>query len=65
MKKTGVRKSDDAIMVNTETLMKLLSCGRYSAVRVGIDANARVQIGRRVLWNVARVRQYVDAISTG
>ncbi len=41
----------------------MLSCGRVSAVEIGTAAGARIQVGRRVLWNVKKVQQYLDAIS--
>lgn len=51
------------IAVNTTELQSLLSCGRDSAVQIGEQAGARVQIGKRVFWNVDKVRQYVSSIS--
>ncbi len=51
------------IAVNTAELQSMLSCGRDSAVRLGEQAGARIQIGKRVLWNVEKVRQYVSSIS--
>lgn len=51
------------IAVTTEELQCLLSCGRDSAVHIGEAAEARVQIGRRVLWNVEKVREYINQIS--
>jgi hypothetical protein len=41
----------------------MLSCGRKSAVDIGNAAGARIQVGRRVLWNVGKVQKYLDAIS--
>lgn len=51
------------IAVTTEELQCLLSCGRDSAVQVGESAEARIQIGRRVLWNVEKIKEYVNFIS--
>lgn len=55
---------NNRITVNTKTLMGMLDCGRASAVRIGIDADARIQIGKRVLWNVAKVRSYLDSVDS-
>lgn len=49
--------------VDTFELQSMLGCGRKGAVDVGTAAGARVQIGRRVFWNVKKVQQYLDAIS--
>ncbi len=49
--------------VDTTGLQDMLSCGRKTAVDIGMAAKARVSIGRRVLWNVEKVQRYIDAIS--
>lgn len=49
--------------VDTKELQEMLSCGRVTAVQIGNEANARIQIGRRVLWNVRKVNAYLDSIS--
>lgn len=46
------------IMVTTPELQQLLSCGRDTAVKIGIAAEAKRKIGSSVLWNVQRVREY-------
>lgn len=51
------------ILVNTMELQILLSCGRYSAVKIGEHAGARVEIGKRVLWNRSKVETYIKDIS--
>ena len=50
---SGVQPSEK-IAVNTSDLQAMLGCGRRSAV----------QIGKRVFWNVKKVKEYVDAISS-
>ena len=54
---------EDRKMVDTASLQALLSSGRKTAVEIGTAAQARVQVGRRVFWNVKKVQQYIDAIS--
>lgn len=49
--------------VDTFELQSMLGCGRKGAVDVGTAAGAKIQIGRRVFWNVKKVQQYLDAIS--
>lgn len=51
------------ITVDTEGLQAMLGSGRRTAVDIGTAAEARVQIGRRVLWNISKVKKYLDAIS--
>ena len=49
----------EKILVTTEELKSLLSCGRVSALKIGNVAKARVDVGRRVLWNTDKIRQYL------
>lgn len=51
------------LLVDSAELQILLGTGRPTAVKVGTDAGARVQIGHRVLWNVQKIQKYLDTIS--
>lgn len=55
--------TNDKIAITTEELQSMLSCGRSSAVQIGQMAEARIQIGKRVFWNVKKIREYIDLIS--
>lgn len=57
------RNTENQILVDTIGLQEMLSSGRATAVQIGTDAGARVQIGRRVFWNVRKVQEYIDSIS--
>lgn len=53
----------DKIAVDTKTLQVMVGAGRKSAVEIGTAAGARIQIGRRILWNTRKVQRYLDALS--
>lgn len=53
----------DKIAITTSELQALLSCGRCSAVQIGEQAEAQIQIGKRVFWNVEKVKTYIDLAS--
>lgn len=53
----------DARAVDIKGLQSLLSCGRPTAETIAHDAGARVQIGKRVLYNVHKVQEYLDEIA--
>ena len=55
--------SDNAVLINTSELQKLSGLGRDSAVKLGIAAGARVEIGRLVYWNKKKVLEKIDEIS--
>lgn len=63
MNVTKAKNSSTAAAVTTDGLKELLSCGKQAAVEIGTNAGAKIQIGRRVLWNVAKVKKYLDEIS--
>ena len=48
------------ITINTDELQAMLSCGRYSAIQI---AEARIQIGKRIFWNVEKIKSYINSIS--
>lgn len=49
----------ERIAVNTKELQAMLGCGRKTAVDIGEQAGAKIQIGRRVLWNPIVVKEQV------
>lgn len=52
------------ISVDTNGLQIILSCGRNTAVQIGTDAEARVLVGKRVLWNVEKIQVYLNRVAT-
>ncbi len=48
------------ILISTADLRELLSCGAFTATKIGIEAGARVQIGKRVLWNREKIQKYLN-----
>ena len=52
------------ILVNTEGLKALTQSGRENAVKIGMEANARVQIGKSVRWKVDKVEEYLKTITS-
>lgn len=51
------------ITINTDELQAMLSCGRYSAIQIGEATEARIQIGKRIFWNVEKIKSYINSIS--
>lgn len=60
MRKTLAKSDSKNITVDTLGLADLLTCGRSTAVKIGTEAGARIQIGRRVFWSVDKVRAYLN-----
>ena len=62
-KKPNDLSPDQCLAVDTESLCKLLDCGRHTAVQIGDLAHARITMNSRVLWSVQRVKEYLYEIS--
>lgn len=63
MQKTMSRGKENLLTVSAETLAGMLNCGRATAVKIGVESGARIQIGRRTLYNVSIIEKYLNAIS--
>ena len=62
-KTTQSAVTDESITINTDGLMQLLGCGKATATQIGTAAQAKIQIGKRVLWHVPSVRKYVEGLA--
>lgn len=51
------------IAVDVKTLAALLGVGRNSALKVGADAGARIQIGSRVVYNMEKINAYLETLA--
>ena len=60
MRKTKDVQVNQKITVNIEELQGMLSVGRNTASKIGEDANAVVRIGRRKLYNVEKIKKFID-----
>lgn len=46
------------LTVDTAGLQALTHAGIKTATEIGVAAGAKIYVGRRVLWNVAKIRKY-------
>ena len=63
MNKKNCESTAKELTVDTAGLQKITNSGRQTAVEIGMAAGARIQIGRRVMWNVKKIERYLDSIS--
>lgn len=64
-KKSEMVVSCNSLTVDTTGLQELLNAGIKTATEIGVAAGAKIYVGRRVLWNVSKIKAYLDEISTG
>lgn len=55
--------SANARLMDTEELRAYTNLGRNSAMKLGEQIGAKVQIGRRVLWDRVKVDQYFNSLT--
>ena len=60
MNKTKERPTSQPITVNIDKLSAMLSCGHATARKIGEQAGAKIVIGRRVLYSVEKVKNYLS-----
>ena len=63
MNKTKERETKQLIAVDINKLSAMLSCGECSARKIGEQAGARIVIGRRVLYSVDKVKEYINSMA--
>lgn len=63
MNRTKTRETNQPIAVDIEKLCAMLSCGQATARKIGEEAQARIIIGRRVLYSVEKVTSYLDSLA--
>lgn len=63
MRKTTQMENENKLLVDINGLQAMLSIGRNTAATVGEKAGAVVRIGRRRLYNVAKVVGYLEQIT--
>ena len=63
MNKTKDREANEQITVDIEKLSAMLSCGHATARKIGEQAGAKICIGRRVLYSVDKIKQYLSVVS--
>jgi hypothetical protein len=44
-------------------LQQILSLGRKSAVEIGVAANAKIVIGKRIVWSLKKIEEYLYSIA--
>lgn len=63
MRKTNVDTiTKDNLLVDISGLATICACGRVTAEKIGVEAQAVVRIGKRKLYKVDRVNAYLETL---
>lgn len=63
MHKTNIIETDNKITVDINGLQAMLSVGKNTAANVGEKAGAVIRIGRRKLYNVKKIEEYMQQLT--
>lgn len=61
MNKKIERKTENVLTTDSNGLAGMLGCGLATAIKIGNEAGARIQMGKRVLYKVSKVEDYLNA----
>lgn len=53
--------SCEKLSVDIHELASLLSCGESTARKIGMESGARIRVGRRVLYSLDKVKEYLSS----
>lgn len=59
----NIASAKEARLMDTEELRAYTSLGRNNAMKLGEEIGAKVQIGRRVLWDRVKIDQYFNSLT--
>ncbi len=58
-----IASANETRLMDTEELRAYTNLGRNNAMKLGDEIGARVQIGRRVLWDRVKIDQYFNDLT--
>lgn len=61
--KTVTTTEGQSRLMDTEELRAYTNLGRNNAMKLGEEIGAKVQIGRRVLWDRRKIDEYFDSLT--
>lgn len=61
--RTVTMASGESRLMDTEELRAYTNLGRNNAMKLGEEIGAKVQIGRRVLWDRRKIDEYFNSLT--
>ena len=61
--RTSTAAIGESRLIDTEELRAYTNLGRNNAMKLGEEIGAKVQIGRRVLWDHVKIDQYFNSLT--
>lgn len=61
MKEIKKQTEIEPLYISVKDLMKMLSIGRTTAEKVGIESNAKVKFGKCTRYNLKKIMSYIES----
>lgn len=61
--RTATSTKGDSRLIDTDELRAYTNLGRNNAMKLGDEIGARVQIGKRILWDRIKIDQYFNSLT--
>lgn len=62
MKRRKIEANNNRLM-DTDELRAYTSLGRNKSMELGINAGAKIKVGKRTLWDKAKIDQYINELT--
>lgn len=63
MRNRTILNVGESRLMDTEELRAYTNLGRNNAIKLGDEIGARVQVGKRVLWDRKKIDAHFDALA--
>lgn len=61
--RNNIQAKGESRLMDTNELRAYTNLGRNMATKLGIEAGAKIKMGKRVLWDKVRIDQYLNELT--
>lgn len=61
--RNNIQTKGESRLMDTNELRAYTSLGRNMATKLGIEAGAKIKMGKRVLWDKVKIDQYLNELT--
>lgn len=61
--RNNIQAKGESRLMDTNELRAYTNLGRNMAIKLGIEAGAKIKMGKRVLWDKVKIDQYLNELT--
>ena len=61
--RNNIQAKGESRLMDTNELLAYTNLGRNMATKLGIEAGAKIKMGKRVLWDKVKIDQYLNELT--